>query len=120
MLVALKHTCTRLRKLDIHTGRLSNPHFISSLSDLVVHLPSLEIICSPVPLTDAAIVHLSMLPNLKELQIPNDAADFMRAHEKNPSYPMFSALVVFNTYVDDLSSIISLFTLCHPGLEFSF
>jgi hypothetical protein len=114
MLVALKQTCTRLRKLDIRSNYPSDPDFIPSLSDLVVHLPSLETIYSPVPLTDDAIVHLSMLPNLKVLQVANDAVDFVRAHEKNASHPMFSTLVVFDTYAYDLSSVVSLLTMCRP------
>jgi len=114
MLVALKQTCTRLRKLDIRSNYPSDPDFIPSLSDLVVHLPSLETIYSPVPLTDDAIVHLSMLPNLKVLQVANDAVDFVRAHEKNASHPMFSALMVFTIYTHDLSSVVSLLTMCRP------
>ena len=114
MIVSLKQTCPRLRKLDILTHYPLGPDFISSLSDLVVQLPSLEIIRSPIALTNDAIVHLSMLPNLKQLQIPNDAVDLLRVHEADASHSMFSTLVVLDTDGHDSISVVSLLAQCRP------
>jgi len=119
MLVSLKQTCNRLRKLDISVRRLgldddddSDSHLISSLSNLIMHLPSLERICSSVLLRDDAIVHLSTCPNLQMLRIPNDITDFLRAYERNAPHPILSNLVSLCTFTDDLTSFASLLRQC--------
>jgi hypothetical protein len=117
MLVSVKQTCDRLRKLDI-SGRLglndgSDSHLISSISNLIVHLPSLERICSSVLLRDDAIVHLSTCPNLQMLRIPNDVTDFLRAYETNAPHPMLSNLVSLHTFTYDPTSFVSLLRQCH-------
>jgi hypothetical protein len=121
MLVSLKQTCNRLRKLDIRVNRLSitgpydalDSHLIAPISDLIVHLPSLECIRSSVLLRDDAIVHLSTCPNLRRLLIPNDVKDFLRAYEMNARHPMFSNLVSLHTFTYDPTSFVSLLRQCH-------
>ena len=121
MLVSVKETCDRLRKLDIYVNRMgwlslddgSDSHLISSISNLVVHLPSLECIRSSVLLRDDAIVHLSTCPNLQTLRIPNDVTDFLRAYETNALHPMLSNLVSLHTFTHDPTSFVSLLRQCH-------
>ena len=121
MLVSVKETCDRLRKLDIYVNRIgrlglddgSDSHLISSISNLVVHLPSLECIRSSVLLRDDAIVHLSTCPNLQMLHIPNDVTDLLRAYETNALHPMLSNLVSLHTFTHDPTSFVSLLRQCH-------
>ena len=121
MLVSLKQTCNRLRKLDIRVNRLSitgpydalDSHLIAPISDLIVHLPSLECIRSSVLLRDDAIVHLSTCPNLQMLRIPNGVTDFLRVYETNAPHPMLSNLVSLHTFTYDPTSFISLLRQCH-------
>jgi hypothetical protein len=88
-------------------------HFISAISNLIVHLPSLECMRSSVLLRDDAIVHLSTCPNLQMLHIPNDVTDFLRAYETNAPHPMLSNLVSLHSFTYNPTSFISLLRQCH-------
>jgi hypothetical protein len=117
MLVSVKQTCNRLRKLDISMAftDLDNgldSHLISPISNLIVHLPSLECVCSWVCLRDDAIVHLSTCPNLQILHIPNNVTDFLRAYERNAPHPILSNLVSLCIFTHDPTSFVSLLRQC--------
>jgi hypothetical protein len=111
MLVSLRQTCNRLRKLCMGF-RYDHPDVTPSISDIVVHLPGLESFTSGVPLTDDAIVCLSMSHHLQMLDIVNDTADLLRVLAMNAPHPYFLTLVSLTTETHDLATITSLLMLC--------